>query len=197
MDPSCLPINTIYNVSEIHILEFLIPSLKVLNVNCKGKIKRFAGSHHRVLGISGMLPLENLLEFFSVLSHRNNVRDVLFLKKWEHIVWVKTPIKTEYLNIHFCIVDDSQEFPDVLDLWHSFLYREYCEGRSLAFYCDVKLNIWVKCRCGILHFTLDDEVFVRVNNLIVIGIIGEIYDKMIRFSGNKDLIVWIGENLWF
>ena len=48
VDPSRLPVNTIHDVPEIYIPEFLIPSLKVLNINREGKIKRFAGSHHSV-----------------------------------------------------------------------------------------------------------------------------------------------------
>jgi len=67
----------------------------------QSKISRSGGSHHRVPGVPGMVPPENLLEFQSVFSHRNNVRDILILEKREHIVWVKTPIKTEYLDIHF------------------------------------------------------------------------------------------------
>ena len=62
-------------------------------------------------------------------------------------------------------------------------------GQPLTFYCDVERNIGVKCRCGLLHFTLDDVIFFYVNNLSVIRIIGEIYCKMIRFSGNENLIV--------
>jgi len=59
--------------------EFLIPALKVLDINSEGEIKRFAGSHHRVPGIPGMIPLEYFLEFLAVFSHRNNVRTVLLL----------------------------------------------------------------------------------------------------------------------
>ena len=63
-----------------------------------------------------MIPLENLLEFLAVFSHRNDVRDVLLLEKREYFVRVETPIKTQYFDIHFCVRDYGQEFPDVLDL---------------------------------------------------------------------------------
>ncbi len=116
MDLSGLPVNTIHDITEIHIPWFLIPFLEVLDINREGKIKRFAGSHHRVTGIPGIIPQENLLEFLAVLSHRNTVRDAPFLERREHIVRVKTPIRTEYLDIHVCIVNDGLEFTNVLDL---------------------------------------------------------------------------------
>ena len=65
----------------------------------------------------------------------------------------------------------------------------------MAFCDDVERNIRVKCCCGILHFTFDDVMFVRVNSITVIRIVGEIYDKMIRFSRNKDLIFEMREDL--
>jgi hypothetical protein len=42
---------------------------------------RIAGSYHRVPGITGMITPEYSLEFQILLPYRNNMQNVLFLKK--------------------------------------------------------------------------------------------------------------------
>ena len=45
IDPSRLPVTTVHDVPEIHVPVFLIPSLKVLDINSESKIKRFTSSY--------------------------------------------------------------------------------------------------------------------------------------------------------
>jgi hypothetical protein len=86
IDPAGIPVNTVNHVTEIYIPEFLILSLKILDINCQGKIKRFASSLHCVLGITGMITPEYFLEFFAIFSQWNNMGDVLVLEIRERFV---------------------------------------------------------------------------------------------------------------
>ena len=66
IDSPGIPVDTVNHVTEIHILEFLVLSLKIVDINSQDKIKRFAGSHHRVMGITGMVTTKNFLGFISM-----------------------------------------------------------------------------------------------------------------------------------
>jgi hypothetical protein len=83
----------------------------------------------------------------------------------------------------------------VLNVRYAFFCGENCESQPLTFCDDIKGDVRIEFRRRVFHLTFYDIVFIRVDDLAIIRIVGEIYGKMERFSRDENSILRICENL--